>query len=261
MRDRAGSAATATSTTRSRPPRRCTRRACARVGDPRSRSALPERHVGAASSACADDACTPCTGSRRELPWRRVRARTRARAAGDVPEQSARMPTIATLATASRTRSRDRRTRSCCRSDTTPWRVTRTARWSFDAGDLRAHRAPARGGASCPCASSRRAATRCIRSRAAVTRSRPVCSRAREHARPMRRPRAYRRRLDELDEADRATAGRALCDLPRDRALQARARDPYDAARARRRGARALPRARRGGRAAGRLHGRRCSSC
>ena len=62
-------------------------------------------------------------------------------------------------------------------------------------------------------------------------------------------PRRDRRR-------DRPPARRALPDLPRSRRLQERARDPDDAARPGRDRARALPRARRRGRPAGRLHRR-----
>ena len=62
-------------------------------------------------------------------------------------------------------------------------------------------------------------------------------------------PRRDRRR-------DRPPARRALRDLPRSRPLQERPRDPDDAARPGRGGARPLPRPRRRGRAAGRVHRR-----
>src|SRR5271154_540626 len=142
----------------------------------------------------------------------------------------------------------------------TPSRATRTA-----AGASRRRYSRGSGGCwpirSCRCAWCRRAATRSIRSRNAAMPSLPACSgrttRAAMTGRGAReRPRSIPQAVGLARRADHRAAGRALRGLQGDRAVQGRARDRDDAARARGGGAGAVSRASRRAGAAGGLRGR-----
>ena len=141
---RAGSAATATSTTPPWRRRRCAKAGVARVGDPRPRPALPQRHVGAASSGCATTSLHSLHGATgANLPWRRVRARSEREhlvAFRRPPTADAYLDAVAALARHARAASADAIVLSLG-YDTVAGDPHGS--WGFDAADLR------RGSAAC----------------------------------------------------------------------------------------------------------------
>ena len=218
-------------------------------------------------SACPTRPCTRCTAPPARTSPGSGCARGRER---EHSSRSAAAPAPRDLPRGGRraapTRSPGLRTRSCCRSDTTPWRATRTAPGAFrrrsSSGSAACSPAPGlpvcviqEGGyalGSLAAVQPRLRHRPAERERGRRERAEPYASeRCASRDRPMLRPSTL---LDagssrsppprRARRGDRAAARRAVCDLPRDRALQARARDPDDAARPRRsRCARATSRA------------------